>query len=123
MIPTTLVVGGSATEREAAIASLLLAPLYHQSKVAILLEGMSNGQPLITADAQRLLARIASGCLCCGNNMIMRVHLNRLIAQQPDYLFISLARQDHLEQVSAFLSTGGYQHKLALLSPRQLHSA
>jgi len=115
MIPTTLVVGASAVEREQAIAEALAGnPDPSPLKVGVLLEGLSTGGVALVPDEHLLINRIASGCLCCSNNMIMRIYLNRLIQQKPQRLFLSLSNDAHLEQINLFLGSSGYEHVLEL---------
>jgi len=113
MIPTTLVVGASALEREQAIANRLAA-IPVPTKSAVVLEGLASGRTLLVPDEHVLVARIASGCLCCSNNMIMRIYLNRMIQQKPQQLFLSLSNSDHLDQIKLFFSSSGYELLLDL---------
>ena len=119
MIPTTLVVGASASAREKAIANTLANSA--TLKAGVLLEGLANGAVVLVADEHLLIHRIASGCLCCSSNMIMRIYLNRLIQQKPQRLFLSLSNAAHLEQIKAFLSSSGYEHILELTSEINLN--
>ena len=113
MIPTTLVVGAQASDREQAIANALAAESNPEShKSAILLEGLADGKSTLSASQQRVIIRIAAGCLCCSNNMIMRIYLNRLIQQKPQHLFLSLSNRAHLDQISAFLRSPAYENVL-----------
>lgn len=112
MINTFLVIGATSEARESAIAKQLAD--YSHSKTAVLIEGLANGKTVLTASADIVIARIASGCLCCSNNLIMRVNLNRLIQQQPKQLLISLATDTHLDKVKQFLTSSGYGQHLDL---------
>jgi hypothetical protein len=115
MIPTTLVVGASSAEREQAIAHALAADQQSGTvRVGVLLEGLANGTAVLIPDEHLHVARIAAGCLCCSNNMIMRIYLNRLIQQKPHRLFLSLSNSAHLEQINAFLCSSGYEQILEL---------
>jgi len=115
MISTTLVVGASAADREQAIADMLAAETDPQShRSAILLEGLANGKSTLEAGKQRIVERIAAGCLCCSNNMIMRVYLNRLIQQKPQRLFLCLSNHAHLKQITGFLGSPAYKNILEL---------
>jgi G3E family GTPase len=117
MIPTTLVMGKTAFDREQAIATELEAnatlnpPLL---KSAVLLEGFSDGKTTLVADDKLTVVRISSGCVCCSNNMIMGTYLNRLIQQKPQQLFLSLSTASHLEQIKQFLAAGSYANILKL---------
>jgi hypothetical protein len=140
-VPTTLVVGGSASGREAAIAAAALhaasrdaapgdaptapafaaaaAPAPIPPGVAIL-EGLSDGHSPLADLAEQdnlsslQLIRIAPGCLCCAGNMILRVTLNRLLRRPPARLFISLADATHVETLRAWLSSAPYDTLLRL---------
>ena len=112
MIPTFLVFGSSAEARETLIASKIAASA--SLRTAVLIEGLATGQPVFSPGPDLLIARIAAGCLCCSNNMIMRVHLNRLIQQQPQQLFLSLATDSHLDKITQFLSSSGYDKHIKL---------
>jgi len=61
-----------------------------------------------------IVVRIAAGCLCCSNNMIMRIYLNRLIQQKPQRLYLSLSTDTHLEQIKQFLTAPSYENILEL---------
>ena len=113
MIPTTLVVGSTGPAREQAIAGLLKPTA--DSTSAVLLEGMAHGEGLLSASQQLLVVRIAAGCLCCSNEMILRVYLNRLIRQQPQQLFLGLATATHLPQLLTQLTSAAYAPKLKLM--------
>ncbi|TDK61345.1 GTP-binding protein [Sapientia aquatica] len=121
MIPTFLVLGGSASEREQAIAQQLTSNV-ESIKTAVILEGLADGKNHLEANDNLIVTRIAAGCLCCTNNMIMRVYLNRLIQQKPQQLFLSLSSSDHLDQVVTLLSSGGYEKNLELADQLNLHS-
>jgi len=113
VIPTTLVIGASATERERAIAVAMADdPDSELIKSAILLEGLSDGKPMLLTQDNCIVIRIAAGCLCCSNNMIMRTYLNRLIQQKPQQLFLSLSNHLHLERIKDAISSGGYENVL-----------
>ncbi|MBK4736486.1 GTPase [Noviherbaspirillum pedocola] len=121
MTLTTLVAGGTAAAREAAIA----AALDRQTSTALILEGLASGQPVFDAhsnDAMLIVARIAPGCLCCTGNLTMRVTLNRILRHPPQRLFISLAQDAHLDQIHAFLRTAPYDGLLMLTDDLRLPS-
>jgi len=120
-IPTVLVTGPSAALREAAIAQVLQDPATPRSDVvAVILEGLSNGTPVLEISEKILISRIAPGCLCCAGNLVMRVTLNRLLRQRPARLFIGVADTAHLDQLRSWLSSAPYDQLLALTP--DLHS-
>jgi len=115
----TLVSGGRAHDREAAIAQALLPEV----STAVILEGLATGHSLLADLAEQTssssslplqLLRIAPGCLCCSGNLVLRVTLNRLLRHPPAHLFISLADATHIEQLRAWLSASPYDVWLAL---------
>ena len=117
--PLTLVSGGRAAEREAAIAQAL-AP---GEPVAVILEGLADGNAILVDLAGQVspsppfplqLLRIAPGCLCCSGNLVLRVTLNRVLRHPPARLFISLADATHIEQLRAWLTASPYDVLLAL---------
>jgi len=117
--PLTLVSGGRAAEREAAIARAL-AP---DQPAAVILEGLADGSAILADLAEQIspspsfplqLLRIAPGCLCCSGNLVLRVTLNRLLRHPPARLFISLADATHIEQLRAWLTASPYDVLLAL---------
>jgi G3E family GTPase len=110
MISTWLVVGMSAFDREQAITKLLTNTA--SLKSAILIEGLSDGKSILESNDLVIVARIASGCLCCSNNMIMRIYLNRLIRQKPQQLILSLSTSSHLDQIEEFLAAPDYAKNL-----------
>nr|WP_215406024.1 GTPase [Janthinobacterium sp. JC611] len=117
--PLTLVSGGRAAGREAAIAQAL--PPGQQ--VAVILEGLADGNAILAELAEQVsltspfplqLLRIAPGCLCCSGNLVLRVTLNRLLRHPPAHLFISLADASHIEQLRTWLTASPYDALLAL---------
>ncbi|MGV8869783.1 MAG: GTPase [Janthinobacterium svalbardensis] len=117
--PLTLVSGGRAAGREAAIAHAL-AP---DEPAAVILEGLADGNAILADLAGQVspsppfplqLLRIAPGCLCCSGNLVLRVTLNRLLRHPPARLFISLADATHIEQLRAWLTASPYDILLAL---------
>jgi G3E family GTPase len=107
--------------REAAIARALGDPATPRSDgVAVILEGISDGSPVLENSDKLLISRIAPGCLCCAGNLVMRVTLNRLLRQQPARLFIGVAGTAHLDQLRSWLSGAPYDQLLALTP--DLHS-
>jgi hypothetical protein len=114
----TLVAGGRAGEREAAIAAALVPGM----AVAVILEGLPDGNATLAGELPGAphIVRIAPGCLCCAGNMILRVSLNRLLRRRPARLFISLADSAHLEQLRSWLSRAPYDDLLRLETDFQL---
>lgn len=118
-MPLTLVSGGRAAGREAAIARAL-AP---DEPAAVILEGLADGNTILADLAEQdssstsfplQLLRIAPGCLCCSGNLVLRVTLNRLLRHPPARLFISLADASHIEQLRTWLTASPYDALLAL---------
>lgn len=118
----TLVAGGRADAREAAIAAALLPG----QSCAVILEGLADGNSML-ADLAELAAsgdaanttipqllRIAPGCLCCAGNLVLRVTLNRLLRQPPQRIFISLADATHIDTLRAWLQAAPYDAHLVL---------
>lgn len=113
MTLTSLVIGARAKDREAVILSNLDPSL----QTAIILEGLPDGNSAIDTLASRPnlhIARIAPGCMCCTGNMIMRVHLNRMLRTKPARLYISVANSEHIDQLRLFLSQAPYDSLLSL---------
>ncbi|MDZ5637096.1 GTPase [Janthinobacterium sp. GMG1] len=117
--PLTLVNGGRAAGREAAIAQALRP----QQASAVILEGLADGNAILADLAEQVspspsfplqLLRIAPGCLCCSGNLVLRVTLNRLLRHPPAHLFISLADATHIEQLRTWLTASPYDALLAL---------
>lgn len=118
MTQTTLVTGASACARETAIASAVNPAM----KTIILLEGFPQRSALLDEFEQHQnikISYIASGCLCCTGNLIMRVTLNRILRQPPEQLFIGLAAADHLDQLKQFLTQPSYINLLTLTQDLQ----
>ncbi|MDX8125353.1 GTPase [Janthinobacterium sp. GMG2] len=116
--PLTLVSGGCAAEREAAIAQALQPG----HATAVILEGLADGNAILADLAEEIspsssfplqLLRIAPGCLCCSGNLVLRVTLNRLLRHPPARLFISLADASHIEQLRTWLTASPYDVLLA----------
>ncbi|MDR3479395.1 MAG: GTPase [Burkholderiaceae bacterium] len=112
MTPTTLVIGGRAAMREAAIAAAVDPAV----PSAAILEGMASGTGDLDARASSALQiiRIAPGCMCCVGNLTLRVTLNRLLRKPPSRLFIAIADSTHLKQIRAFLTQEPYDAFLTL---------
>ena len=113
MTLTSLVIGARAKDREAVILSNLNPSL----QTAIILEGLPDGNSAIDTLASSpnlTIVRIAPGCMCCVGNMIMRVHLNRMLRTQPERLYISVANSEHIDQLRLFLSEAPYDSLMSL---------
>ncbi len=103
----SLVLGGSADDRERAIAADLPAGL---ACVAII-EGLPSGAaPLneLPPEVSLDIIRVAPGCPCCTGNLTMRVTLNRALRRSPDRLYLSLSDATHREQVLLFREAPQY---------------
>ncbi|SFH90467.1 hypothetical protein SAMN04515618_105195 [Collimonas sp. OK307] len=110
MTLTTLVSGGSANSREAAIHVAIEQDLARNGRhmsTALILEGLSDGK-LATVPHELDIKRIAPGCFCCIGNLTLRVTLNRLLRKPPARLYISIADSTHLVQLRDFLSGAPY---------------
>jgi hypothetical protein len=116
MTLTTLVIGGHAATREAAIAAALSAGTDRDATTALILEGLPDGVSQFGTEQHPSLniIRIAPGCLCCTGNVIMRVTLNRLLRHPPSRLFVSLASATHLDQIRSFFAEAPYDQRLTL---------
>ncbi|NEX63833.1 GTPase [Noviherbaspirillum galbum] len=110
MIPLTLVTGGNAAAREAAIAAALDSSLHN----AVILEGLPAGPAPLAAAPRLHVSRIAPGCLCCTGNLTLRVTLNRVLRTRPEHLFIAPATTGHLDALRAFLLAPPYDELLKL---------
>lgn len=120
-VPTWLVIGSRAREREAAIAAHLEAGV----PSVVILEGLSDGSSALASDpadspppidSVPQVLRIAPGCLHCSGNLILRVTLNRVLRRPPARLYISLASAEHLELLRCWLSEAPYGELLDLQS-------
>lgn len=113
-----LVTGASSGARETAIADAIASDKSsstpRSAAVAVILEGLPDGNPVLEASDKLLISRIAPGCLCCAGNLVMRVTLNRLLRQRPSRLFIGVAGTVHLDQLRSWLSSAPYDQLLAL---------
>jgi hypothetical protein len=116
-VATTLVTGVTGRAREQAIAAAL-----HQNGAfsAIILEGLPDGQAVLSPSSSLLIERIAPGCLCCSGNLVLRVTLNRLLRRAPARLYIGVANAEHLDQLRSWLGSAPYDQLLDLTS--DLHS-
>lgn len=112
-IPLTLVSGGDYQQRERAIAHAL-NQIPQTNKVAVLLEGLPSGDPILIDNSLRSVQRIAPGCFCCIGNLVMRVSLNRLLRMQPQQIFIGIASDVHLDNVKQTLTQTPYDNLLSL---------
>ncbi|MCG2585469.1 GTPase [Massilia sp. TS11] len=106
MTETTLVWGGTAAAREAAIA----AAADGEDGVAILIEGLASGQVELPS-----ATRVAAGCLCCAGQLVLQVSLNRILRQAPRRLFLGLASgEEHVGRLRAWLQSAPYAAHLHL---------
>lgn len=113
MTQTSLVTGGQTIHREAIIFNRIVPAL----QTAIILEGLPTGSSkldTLASSPDLKIARIAPGCLCCTGNLIMRVTLNRLLRSRPAHLYISVANDEHIEQLRRFLTQAPYNALLTL---------
>jgi len=106
----TLVTGATVGAREAAIA----AALPPGQRVALILEGLSDGRSPLVASSSLAVHRVAPACLCCTGNLVLRVTLNRILRHRPDRLFIGVANEDHLDQLRSWLQQPPYDQLLKL---------
>ena len=109
----TLVSGGSYADREAWIAAALMHEPPLLSKAAIL-EGLPDGQPLLTSNPSLALHRIAPGCMCCIGNLVMRVTLNRILKKPPVRLYLGLSNNQHINNLIYFLQQPPYNELVEL---------
>lgn len=111
-VVTSLVTGTRAAQREAAIAALLDP----DQSTAVILEGLSDGNDILASlSSPRLnVVHIAPGCMHCIGNLVMRVTLNRILRAQPQRLFISVANDEHIEQLRDILAAPPYDALLEL---------
>ena len=110
-VPLTLVSGGSYLQREAAILQALQQS--PSDMHAVILEGLPDGNALLSASPQLSLQRIAPGCFCCIGNLPMRVSLNRALRLPVQRLYLGIASSAHLEAIRVALETPPY-HELLL---------
>ena len=113
MTVLSLVLGGSANDRERAIAADLASGL----ACAAIIEGLPSGAaPLneMAPDVSLEVVRVAPGCPCCTGNLTMRVTLNRVLRRSPARLYLSLSDASHREQVLMFLQAPQYLDLLAI---------
>ena len=117
----TLVTGATSALREGAIVHLLhpldSLDLHHRSAGgidAVLLEGLPDGQGLLTPSDHLHVHRIAPACLCCTGNLVLRVTLNRILRHHPERLFIGVATTEHLDQLRSWLQQPPYDQLLEL---------
>ncbi len=110
----SLVLGGSADDRERAIAADIPPGL----ACAAIIEGLPSGgaAPLneMPPDVSLEVVRVAPGCPCCTGNLTMRVTLNRVLRRSPARLYLSLSDASHREQVLLFLQAPQYLALLAI---------
>ncbi|MGH8806466.1 MAG: GTPase [Noviherbaspirillum sp.] len=117
----TLVVGATATAREAAIAAALDTSI----DTALILEGLPDGSSrldALSALSAIHIVRIAPGCLCCTGNLTMRVSLNRILRRHPTRLYIGVATFEHLDRIRGFLTQTPYDGLLQLTQDLHAYS-
>ncbi len=113
MTELSLVLGGSADDRERAIAADLPVGL----ACAAIIEGLPSGAaPLneMPSEVSLEIFRVAPGCPCCTGNLTMRVTLNRALRRSPARLYLSLSDATHRDQVLMFLQAPQYLNLLAI---------
>jgi hypothetical protein len=113
MTSVTLVVGPVGQVREQAIADRLDPAV----SSAVILEGFPDGNSILQNRPNHpdlKILRIASGCMCCTGNLVLRVTLNRILRPPPKQLFLSLADASHLDTLRRFLTEAPYDHLLSL---------
>ncbi len=113
MTELSLVLGGSADDRECAIPAGLPPGL----ACAAIIEGLPSGAaPLndIPPEVSLEVIRVAPGCPCCTGNLTMRVTLNRVLRRSPARLYLSLSDATHRDQVLMFLQAPQYLDLLAI---------
>ena len=128
MIQTTLFAGGLPAIREQAlfdkVQSVLNQPNAQASQISIIAEGLPSGSsPLdeLSTHPQLHIVRLAPACLCCAGNLVLKVHLNRVITRAKrnsavPFLFISLVDAQHLAQLQSQLSQAPLDQHLRLIS-------
>lgn len=128
MIQTTLFAGGLSAIREQAlfdkVQSVLNQPNAQASQISIIAEGLPSGSsPLdeLSTHPQLHIVRLAPACLCCAGNLVLKVHLNRVIVRAKrnsavPFLFISLVDAQHLAQLQSQLSQAPLDQHLRLIS-------
>ncbi|GAC1407655.1 MAG: hypothetical protein NVSMB6_05680 [Burkholderiaceae bacterium] len=115
MTECTLVSGGTAADREAAIA----ACVNPRTLTYVLLEGGHGSEhPLANAVnwPNVRVDTIAAGCPCCNAGMVMRVTVDRILRRRPTQMFISLAQFTQVQHLQKYLSATPYA-ALVYLSP------
>ena len=112
----TIVTGPDIAAREAAIHAVLTPG----QRVALILEGLSDGRSLLDSSAMLDVHRVAPACLCCTGNLVLRVTLNRILRSRPDRLFIGVANKDHLDQLRSWLQQPPYDQLLELTPDLQV---
>ncbi len=116
MTIVTLVYGGSSTARENVIASRWIPG----RRTAAIIEGLAGAhasQDGLASLANLTLVRIAPGCPCCTGKLTMRVTLNRVLRENPEQLYLSLANGEHLTSVINFLQEDQYRERLEIGKP------
>ncbi len=103
-VSACLITGLPGAERRAAIARLI-APLPADTRVSLLLEGLSaDGRAEVIQTALHRVHVLAPGCLCCSGQLTLRVTLARVLRHEaPQFLVIALADPAHLKRFEAML--------------------
>jgi hypothetical protein len=111
-IQTLIIAGGSYVQREQQIATAIEQD--RDQFVAVILEGLPNGSPLIQSDKQLMIERIAPGCFCCVGQLVLQVSLNRVIRKKPHKLYIGMHDAQHVVLLYQRLSKLPYQTLLTI---------
>lgn len=113
MISCTLVAGGTAGARQAAVIDRLDPAIV----TAIIFEGIHPPNPALHDPARPtplIVSTIAPDCPCCGAGLVLRVTLDRMVQRRPGRLFICLADAGHLTHLHQFLGDPPYAKLLSL---------
>lgn len=115
MIPTTLLASSRAhASTEQALADKLRAAIASHGDAALIIEGLASGAGVLEGLSALRMVRLAPACLCCAGNLVLKVHLNRILRQPPKALFLFLADARHVPQLHTQLSTAPYDSYLQL---------
>jgi hypothetical protein len=109
-VSTTLVLGATPAAREALIA----ASLPFGQRCAVILEGLPDGNTVLSPSNNLNVQRVAPACLCCTGNLVLRVTLNRILRLHPERLFVGVASISHLDQLRSWLQNPPYDQLLEL---------
>lgn len=126
MIQTALFAGGLPAEREQAlfdkIQRLLNQPNAQDSHISLIIEGLPSGSsPLdeLSNLPHVHIVRLAPACLCCAGNLVLKIHLNRVITRakrsnSAQFLFVQLLDPQHLPQLHSQLKQAPLDQYLQL---------